>query len=134
MDIEHVARVVAMVEHSQVHKISIAQNGQTLTVINNQTPTARSALSDRTPSGEPLSTQIDAPYVGKVQLSPDAAMPPLINQGDHIHQGQTLGFIEQCARLLPIISDKSGRVTEILIKNGQDVEYGQALFRITSQS
>lgn len=152
MNIKKVARVVTMVESSQLHSVSIEKNGQTITVINSQPLSSQSSLPDQHQPSDTSNdkrsnrqnvrqnskqndnkkcSQIHAPYIGTVRLSPDLVTAPLVCQNDGVSEGQTLGYIEQCARLLPIISDSAGIITDIFIKEGQDVEYGQALFGLS---
>ena len=53
-----------------------------------------------------------------------------INVGDTVAVGQTLGVIEAMKLMNEIPSDRAGLVREILIENGQAVEFGQPLFII----
>ena len=50
--------------------------------------------------------------------------------GDSVKKGQSVAIIEAMKLMNEIESDFDGTVTEILVKNGQAVEYGQPLFRI----
>lgn len=139
MDIEQIARVVKLVERSQLHEITIANNGQSIKVVNNvdsqnsanpveAMPTQKLEQKGR----EPL--QVRATHVGKVYLSEDDTTDQLVNEGDSIEKGQTICFIEELTRLLPVISDKTGIVDTILVKNGQNIEYGQPILKLTSST
>ena len=55
---------------------------------------------------------------------------PFIQVGDSVKKGQSVAIIEAMKLMNEIESDFDGIVTEILVKNGQAVEYGQPLFRI----
>ena len=55
---------------------------------------------------------------------------PFIQVGDSVKKGQSVAIIEAMKLMNEIESDFDGTVTEILVKNGQAVEYGQPLFRI----
>ena len=50
--------------------------------------------------------------------------------GDRVKKGQTLGIVEAMKLMNNIESEYDGTVTEILVQNGQNVEYNQPLFRI----
>ncbi len=50
--------------------------------------------------------------------------------GDTVKEGQTICIIEAMKLLNEIESDKAGVIKEILVENGQAVEYGQPLFVI----
>ena len=60
--------------------------------------------------------------------APDAEA--FVSVGDTVKKGQTLGIIEAMKLMNNIESEYDGTVTEILVKNGQNVEYIQPLFRI----
>ena len=53
-----------------------------------------------------------------------------VQVGDRVKKGQTLGIVEAMKLMNNIESEYDGTVTEILVKNGQNVEYNQPLFRI----
>lgn len=61
--------------------------------------------------------------------APGAA--PFVNEGDHIVPGQQIAIVEAMKLMLPVEADRAGRVVEALAKDGEPVEYGQPLFRIT---
>ena len=73
---------------------------------------------------------VKAPLVGTFYSAsaPDAA--PFVQVGDTVAEGQTLGIIEAMKLMNEIESDYVGTVKEILVENGQMVEYGQPLFVI----
>lgn len=137
MDIEQIERVVKLVESSQLHEVTIADNGQSIKVVNNlgaQNNVSASPI-EATPTHEPEQTgsdvlQVGATYVGQVYLSEDDATDNLIKEGDHIQKGQTVCFINELTRLQPVISNKEGVVTAVLVESGQNVEYGQPIFEL----
>lgn len=58
--------------------------------------------------------------------------PPLINVGDRVKVGQTLGTIQSLNVLNEVESLVAGRIVEIFVQDGQPVEYGQPLMTIDS--
>jgi len=58
--------------------------------------------------------------------------PPLINVGDRVKVGQALGTIQSLNVLNEVESLVAGRIIEILVQDGQPVEYGQPLMTIDS--
>ena len=137
MDIEQITRVVKLIESSQLQEVTIADNGQSIRVVNNlgaQNNVSASPI-EATPTHEPEQQgsdvlQVGATYVGQVYLSEDDATDNLVKEGDHIQKGQTICFIDELTRLQPVISNKEGVVTAVLIENGQNVEYGQPIFEL----
>ena len=73
---------------------------------------------------------VTSPMVGTFYRSPSPGADPFVQVGDSVKEGQTLCIIEAMKLLNEIESDKTGVVKEILIDNGQAVEYGQPLFVI----
>jgi acetyl-CoA carboxylase biotin carboxyl carrier protein len=71
---------------------------------------------------------VTSPMVGTFYRAPSPGADPFIQVGDTVKEGQTLCIIEAMKLLNEIESDKSGIVKEILVENGQAVEYGQPLF------
>ena len=73
--------------------------------------------------------KINAPLVGTFYESPKPGEPAFINVGDTIEVGQSLCIIEAMKIFNTIESDYSGEIIEILVKDGQPVEFGQPLFK-----
>jgi acetyl-CoA carboxylase biotin carboxyl carrier protein len=76
------------------------------------------------------SVVLTAPMVGTFYAGPGPNEPPFVAVGDPIEQGQTIGIIEAMKIMNEIPAERSGTVVEILVQNGQAVEYGSPLFRI----
>lgn len=78
----------------------------------------------------PLGNVVKAPLVGTFYAAPAEDAPPFIQVGDSVKKGQSVAIIEAMKLMNEIESDFDGTVAEILVENGQPVEYGQPLFRI----
>jgi acetyl-CoA carboxylase biotin carboxyl carrier protein len=70
---------------------------------------------------------VNAPMVGTVYMAPAPGARAFIEVGAAVKEGQTLLIIEAMKTMNQIPSPKSGKVTEILVEDGQPVEYGQLL-------
>jgi acetyl-CoA carboxylase biotin carboxyl carrier protein len=73
---------------------------------------------------------VTSPMVGTFYRAPSPGADPFVQVGDTVKEGQTLCIIEAMKLLNEIESDVAGVVKEILVDNGQAVEYGQPLFVI----
>jgi acetyl-CoA carboxylase biotin carboxyl carrier protein len=73
---------------------------------------------------------VTAPMVGTFYASPAPGAKPFVEIGSEVKVGQTLCIIEAMKMMNQIESDKAGRVTSILVKSGDPVEFGQPLFII----
>jgi acetyl-CoA carboxylase biotin carboxyl carrier protein len=71
---------------------------------------------------------ITAPMVGTFYASPSPGAKAFIEIGDEIKVGQVLCIIEAMKMMNQIEADKAGRVTSIMARNGDPVEFGQPLF------
>lgn len=78
----------------------------------------------------PAGHTITAPMVGTFYSSPSPKDPPFVQEGDEVRAGDSIGIIEAMKMMNEIETDVAGRVARILVKNGQPVEYGQALMVI----
>ncbi len=69
--------------------------------------------------------------VGVFYAAPSEGAEPFVVPGDRVKKGQTLGIVEAMKLMNEIESDCDGVVTEICVRNGDMVEYGQALFVVS---
>ena len=95
-------------------------------------PTASAAPAAETsaaPAG-PKGVTIDAPTVGTFYSSPTPEDPVFVSVGSVVQPDTTVCIIEAMKVFNQIPAEKSGRIVEILVENGDPVEYGQPLFRI----
>jgi acetyl-CoA carboxylase biotin carboxyl carrier protein len=87
------------------------------------------AAAPATPAvAAPQGHVVTSPMVGTFYRAPSPGADPFVQVGDTVKEGQTICIIEAMKLLNEIESDKSGVVKEILVENGQAVEYGQPLF------
>ena len=70
---------------------------------------------------------VTSPMVGTVYLQAEPNAPPFISKGATVNAGDTLVIIEAMKVMNPIKAPKSGTVTQVLIANGQPVEFGEVL-------
>jgi acetyl-CoA carboxylase biotin carboxyl carrier protein len=70
---------------------------------------------------------IKSPMVGTAYGAAEPGKPPFIKSGDRVAKGQTLLIIEAMKVMNPIVAANAGVVKDILFKDGQPVEFGEAL-------
>ena len=78
----------------------------------------------------PAGHTVKSPMVGTFYRSSAPGAKPFVEVGASIKEGDTICIVEAMKILNEIEADKSGTVTQILVQNGQAVEYGQPLFVI----
>ncbi len=96
-------------------------------------PSATAPQTAATPAPGPEPPQGDlvkSPMVGTFYRSPSPGAKPFVEVGQTVKAGDTLCIIEAMKLLNEIEADVAGEVKEVLVENGQPVEYGQPLFVI----
>ena len=78
-------------------------------------------------SDEEEGVAIKSPIIGTAYLAPEPGAKQFIKVGDTIKKGQTIVIVEAMKTMNHIPSTKDGEVKNILIKDGQPVEFGQTL-------
>jgi acetyl-CoA carboxylase biotin carboxyl carrier protein len=75
----------------------------------------------------PPANAVTAPMVGTVYVSPEPGSAPFVRVGDQVKDGQTLLIIEAMKVMNQIRSPRAGTVTQIFVRDGAPVEYGEPL-------
>ena len=73
---------------------------------------------------------VKSPMVGTLYRAPNPEADPFVTVGSTVKVGDTLCIIEAMKLMNEIESEFAGTVVEILVENGQPIEYGQPLFVI----
>lgn len=92
-------------------------------------PAAPVAAAPAEPAA-PVGHTVKAPMVGTFYRAPNPGASPFVEIGQAVKEGEPLCIIEAMKLLNEIEADKSGVIKEILVENGEPVEYGQPLFVI----
>ena len=92
-------------------------------------PAAAAAAAPAEPAA-PAGHVVKSPMVGTFYRAPNPSSPPFVEVGATVAEGDALCIIEAMKLLNEIEADKSGVIKEILVENGEPVEFGQPLFVI----
>lgn len=87
------------------------------------------AQPEQPPAG-PKTIVVESPMVGTYYASSSPDAPPFVTVGTVVQPATTLCIIEAMKVFTDIPAGVSGTIAEILVKNGQPVEFGQPLFRV----
>ena len=79
---------------------------------------------------DPSITYIKAPMVGTFYRAPSPESPPFVEVNAKVSENSVVCIIEAMKIMNEIQAEAKGTVVEILVENGQPVEYGQRLFKI----
>ena len=92
-------------------------------------PVAVEAAAEVNPADE--AGAVTSPMVGTVYLRSNPDADPFAKVGDIVSEGDTVLLIEAMKTFNPIKATSSGKVTKILVEDGQPVEFGEALLVIS---
>jgi acetyl-CoA carboxylase biotin carboxyl carrier protein len=91
------------------------------------------SVTQQTHSPSPIDqrlVEVQSPMVGTFYRAPAPGEPLFVEVGDRVKAGQSVCIIEAMKLMNEIEAEVSGQVMEILVQNGEPVEYGQPLMRI----
>ena len=150
MDIRKVKKLIELLEESGIAEIEIKEGEESVRISRMPTGAAMPQYYAAPPMAAPAAPALSAPAVAAAPTalarrkddehivpSPmvgtyySAASPtakPFVQIGDEVKEGQVLCIIEAMKMMNQIESDRAGRVTAIMAKNGDPVEFGQPLF------
>jgi oxaloacetate decarboxylase alpha subunit len=96
------------------------------------TPSAKEAASEVKEFPKPTAarTVIKSPMVGTFYAAPAPDAPPFVQLGSEVQAGQVICIIEAMKLMNEIKSEVRGKVVEVLVNNGDPVEFGQPLFLV----
>ena len=148
VDLETIEKLADIVAAKELGEITIADGEKYITVKGKKCPppmlmppagasvAASPAVSSAAPaapaetpavSQKPAGKSIKAPLVGTFYAAPSPDQPPFVQVGDTVKKGDVLMIIESMKLMNEVTSDVDGVVQEILVKNGDAVEYDQPL-------
>ena len=156
MDIRKIKKLIELIEDSDVAEIEIHEGEDSVRISRASSvqppvihqvaapypaaapaaPAAAPAASAQPAAEQPAAEEelsghvIRSPMVGTFYRASSPGSSPFVEVGDTVSSGDTLCIIEAMKILNQIETDTSGKVTRILVDNGQPVEYNQPLFVI----
>lgn len=151
MDIRKVKKLIELLEESGIAEIEISEGEESVRISRYPqggapapivhyaapplaAPVAAAPIAVAAPVAAAAPSKADhtvtAPMVGTYYSSASPGAKAFVDIGSEVNVGDTLCIIEAMKMMNQIESDKSGRVTAVLVKNGDPVEFGQPLFII----
>lgn len=147
-DLEYIEKLVKMVSESELTELTLEEGEEAIvvrkekTVVQAQTVIPQPAVAtpaavtsapvpveekkDDTPKGKPVTS----PMVGTFYLASSPGAKPFVEVGATVSAGQVVCIIEAMKLMNEIESEVSGKVTQICVKDGEAVEYGQVLMYV----
>ena len=151
MDIRKVKKLIELLEESGINEIEIKEGEESVRISRAPAggaaqmsyyappmpPTVAEAVTAAAPvaaaaAPAPRATEhtVQAPMVGTYYSAPAPGAKAFVQIGDEVKVGQVLCIIEAMKMMNQIESDRAGRITSVLVQNGDPVEFGQPLFSI----
>ncbi len=144
MDIRKIKKLIELLEESDLAEIEIHEDKESVRISRTSQiaatqpavaaapPQAPAPVADTAPkaaeavaiSGNPIT----APMVGTFYRAAAPGAKPFAEVGQHVNIGDTLCIIEAMKMLNQIEADKAGVIVDVLVENGQPVEYGETIF------
>jgi acetyl-CoA carboxylase biotin carboxyl carrier protein len=82
------------------------------------------------PDADASAAVITSPFVGTFYRAPAPGAEPFVQVGSKVKQGQTLCIVEAMKLMNEIEAEYPCTIVDVLVENGQSVEFGQQLFRV----
>jgi len=152
MDIRKVKKLIELLEESGISELEISEGEESVRISRHPRTSMAAPVTVGAPAVQPAppapaapakpataagehkprndDQTITSPMVGTYYSASAPGAKTFVELGQEIKVGQILCIIEAMKMMNQIESDKAGRVTAILAKNGEPVEFGQPLFII----
>ena len=152
MDLRKLKTLIDLVAESGIAEIEVTEGDDKVRIVKHAAPPTVSAVPPPTPATvavpptaiggttPPVAAEtfpgarkghiVKSPMVGTFYRAPSPGAKTFVELGQQIKPGDTLCIIEAMKLLNEIEAEVAGEVKEILLENGQPVEYGQPLFII----
>ncbi len=154
MDLKQIKQIIDLMKRSDLTEFAVEEEGFKLKIRRgaNGNPVATSnggpivatldpvgnpllvgtnpSLPTGTDKEEPGVAYIKAPMVGTFYRSPSPESPAFVEVNAKVEENSVICIIEAMKIMNEIQAEAKGTVLEVLVENGQPVEYGQRLFKI----
>jgi len=135
MDIRKIKKLIDLMIESDLQAIEVKEGDQSIALTRRNPVVAAAIPAMPAPSASapvtktPRGAVETSPMVGVFYAAPSPGEATFVKVGQTISAGETLGIIEAMKIMNPIEATQSGVVEEILVKNGDVIQFGQPLFR-----
>lgn len=142
IDVDLIRKLVEIVSHSDIEELRVGDKDVKITI--KKSPARKTYKPQEIPkeiktTQEPTHLEeenaksmvyITSPIVGTFYRAPNPDAPPFVEVNDEVRVGQTVCIVEAMKLMNEVKSEYNGIIRDILVENGEPVEYGQPLFLI----
>ena len=133
MDINQIKQLIDLMEERSLSDLELQDGDKKValkrhlgqTVVASPAPVQAVATEKPTPKG---ATE-NSPMIGVFYVAPSPNDPPFVKVGQQVQAGDTLGIVEAMKIMNPLEATQSGIIAEILVQNGDVVQFGQPIVR-----
>ncbi len=148
-DLNQLHELLAILNQTDIEELTLKSSDFELNIRKGNTPAGTTVVSTATPlplepkleivpDAEPAPppgpdkkwVKVTSPMVGTFYRAPAPEEPAFVETGDRVQKNQTLCIIEAMKLMNELEAELSGEVMEILVENGEPVEFGQTLMYI----
>lgn len=147
-DLDYIEKLVKLVSESDLSELTLEEGEEAIvvrkekTVVQAQTimpqavaaapaaAPAPAAAAEEKKDDAPKGTPITSPMVGTFYMASSPGAKPFVEVGSTVSTGQVVCIIEAMKLMNEIESEVSGKITQICVKDGEAVEYGQVLMYV----
>ncbi len=149
-DVRKIRRLVELMNDHELSEIDLRQSDQRIRLRRGQEPVvttvaapasapapvpaapAPAAASSPPADDDANSTYITSPMVGTFYLAANPESAPFVKVGDQVGQETTVCIIEAMKVFNEIPAECSGKIVNVMVENGDPVEFGQRLFKVST--
>jgi len=129
LDLEELRRLCELMREEGLTELTVEEEGRRVTLRRAPVREAAPASQEAEPKVEEAEL-VRSPVVGTFWRRPAPGEAPFVEVGDEVQPGQVLCIVEAMKVMNEVRADRAGVIEEILVEEGQPVEYGQPLFRL----
>ena len=126
LDLEELRKLCQLMREEGLSELTLEEEGRRITL---RRPLGRAPSSSPEPAREEEEL-VRSPVVGTFWRRPAPGEAPFVEVGDRVEPGQVLCIVEAMKVMNEVQADRAGVIQEVLVEEGQPVEYGQPLFRL----
>jgi len=140
VELDQLRQIIELLKAEGLTEITVSEGDQRITVrrelfdpaaravpASPAAPEAARSIADEE-AGPEGSFTLSSPLVGTFYRRPSPDAEPFVSSGDVVAEGDTLCVIEAMKVMNEIVAEEAGRVRQVLVEDGDAVEYGQSLF------
>lgn len=138
MELKKIKEYIKFMEDNNLCELEVEENGKKIRLKRNVpgqpavtlTPVSASGASEKKEEKKESGIEIKAPMVGTFYRAPSPGAKPFVEIGDVIKSGDVVCIIEAMKLMNEIKAEVGGKVSKILVENGEPIEFGQPLLII----